>query len=99
MMPKPSIAFAVVLLATLGLGAAPARAELAIDIFGGVSWTKSTDVAVDGIDGFYFLASGTGADRRLDGQRDGQDLQLFLLSGLRAEGQERAALHDRSRHP
>jgi hypothetical protein len=50
MMPKPSIAFAVVLLATLGLGAAPARAELAIDIFGGVSWTKSTDVAVDGID-------------------------------------------------
>jgi hypothetical protein len=54
MMPKPSIAFAVVLLATLGLGAAPARAELAIDIVGGVSWTKSNHVAVDGIDGFYF---------------------------------------------
>ena len=71
-MTKPSVAFAVVLLATLGLGAAPARAELAIDIFGGVSWTKSTDVAVDGIDntdvsvrGVFKRGAGPGFHRRV----------------------------------
>jgi hypothetical protein len=44
-------AIATFVLATLGVGAAPARAELNIDIFGGLSWTQPTDVAVDGIDG------------------------------------------------
>src|SRR5262249_16954686 len=52
--------------ATLGLGAAPARAELAIDIFGGVSWTKSTDVAVDGIDDSNVSIKGVFKDVDLD---------------------------------
>jgi hypothetical protein len=43
-------AIATFVAATLGIGTSPARAELDFDVFGGVSWTKSTDVAVDGID-------------------------------------------------
>ena len=43
-------AIATFALATLGIGVSTAQAELDIDIFGGVSWTNSTDVAVDGID-------------------------------------------------
>jgi len=41
-------AIATFMLASLAIGAAPARAELAIDIFGGVSWSKSS--------GLHFLA-------------------------------------------
>ena len=91
MMPKPSIAFAVVLLATLGLGAAPARAELAIDIFGGVSWTKSTDVAVDGIDNTNVSVKGVFKDVELDpgftvGGRIGYWFESLPFLGLGLDG-------------
>jgi len=53
-------------LATLGIGATPALAELDIDIFGGVSWTKSTDVAVDGIDNTNVSVKGVFKDVDMD---------------------------------
>jgi opacity protein-like surface antigen len=59
-------AIATFALAMLGFGAAPARAELAIDIFGGLSWTKSTDVAVSGIDGTNVSVSGVVSDVEVD---------------------------------
>jgi len=91
MTTKPSIAFAVVLLATLGLGAAPARAELAIDIFGGVSWTKSTDVAVDGIDDTNVSVKGVFSNVELDpgftvGLRLGYWFEFAPFLGLGLDG-------------
>lgn len=50
MMPTRSAAIAMLVLAALGVVAAPARAEWAIDLFGGVSWTNSADVDVSGRD-------------------------------------------------
>src|SRR5262245_46253588 len=91
MTTKPSIAFAVGLLATLGLGAAPARAELAIDIFGGVSWTKSTDVAVDGIDDTNVSVKGVFSNVELDpgftvGLRLGYWFEFAPFLGLGLDG-------------
>lgn len=45
---------------------ASARAEVAFDIFGEVSWTKSTDVAVDGIDNTNVSVRGVFSDVELD---------------------------------
>jgi opacity protein-like surface antigen len=59
-------AVAAFLLATLGIRAPSARAELAFDIFGGVSWTKSTDVAVDGIDNTNVNVKGVFSNVELD---------------------------------
>ena len=59
-------AIATFALATLGIGVSPAWAELDIDIFGGVSWTKSTDVAVDGIDNTNVSVKGVFKDVSLD---------------------------------
>jgi opacity protein-like surface antigen len=50
MMTKPSVAITIFMLAALGVAAAPAHAEWAIDLYGGVSWTKSADVDVSGRD-------------------------------------------------
>src|SRR5262249_53959215 len=77
--------------ATLGLGAAPPRAELAIDIFGGVSWTKSTDVAVDGIDDSNVSIKGVFKDVDLDpgftvGLRLGYWFESLPFLGLGLDG-------------
>jgi len=45
---KTSSAIAMFVLAAVGIVAEPAHAEWAIDLFGGVSWTKSGDVDVSG---------------------------------------------------
>jgi opacity protein-like surface antigen len=84
-------AIATFVLATLGLGAAPARAELAIDIFGGVSWTKSADVAVDGIDNTNVSVKGVFKDVELDpgftvGGRIGYWFESLPFLGLGLDG-------------
>ena len=84
-------AIATLALATLGLGAAPARAELAIDIFGGVSWTKSTDVAVDGIDNTNVSVKGVFSGVELDpgftvGLRLGYWFEFAPFLGLGLDG-------------
>lgn len=84
-------AIATFALATLGIGAAPARAELAIDIFGGVSWTKSTDVAVDGIDNTKVSVKGVFSGVELDpgftvGLRLGYWFEFAPFLGLGLDG-------------
>ena len=84
-------AIATFLLATLGLGAAPARAELAIDIFGGVSWTKSSDIAIDGIDNTNVSIKGVLKDVELDpgftvGLRLGYWFEFAPFLGLGLDG-------------
>ena len=79
------------MLATLGLGPATARAELAIDIFGGVSWTKSTDVAVDGTDNTNVNIKGVFKDVDLDpgftvGLRLGYWFESLPFLGLGIDG-------------
>jgi opacity protein-like surface antigen len=84
-------AIATLALAALGVGAAPARAELAIDIFGGVSWTKSTDVAVDGIDNTNVSVKGVFSDVELNpgftvGLRLGYWFEFAPFLGLGLDG-------------
>jgi opacity protein-like surface antigen len=84
-------AIATLALATLGIGAAPARAELAFDIFGGVSWTNSTDVAVDGIDNTNVSVNGVFKDVDLDagftvGLRLGYWFEFAPFLGLGLDG-------------
>ena len=84
-------AIATLALATLGIGAAPARAELAFDIFGGVSWTKSADVAVDGIDNTNVSVKGVFKDVDLDpgftvGLRLGYWFEFAPFLGLGLDG-------------
>ena len=84
-------AIATFALATLGIGASPARAELDIDIFGGVSWTKSTDVAVDGIDNTNVSIKGVFKDVDLDpgwtvGLRFGYWFEFAPWLGLGLDG-------------
>ena len=91
MMIRALCAIATFMLATLGLGAAPARAELAIDIFGGVSWTKSTDVAVDGIDNTNVSVNGVFKDVELNpgftvGGRIGYWFEFAPWLGLGIDG-------------
>jgi len=91
MMTRAACAIATFMVATLGLGAAPARAELAIDIFGGVSWTKSTDVAVDGIDDSNVSIKGVFKDVDLDpgftvGLRLGYWFESLPFLGLGLDG-------------
>ena len=83
--------FATFVLATLGIGAAPARAELAIDIFGGVSWTKSADVAVNGIDDTNVSVKGVFSNVELDpgytvGLRIGYWFESLPFLGLGLDG-------------
>ncbi len=84
-------AIATFMLATLGIGVAPARAELDIDIFGGVSWTKSTDVAVDGIDNTHVSLKGVFSNVELDpgytvGLRFGYWLESLPFLGFGLDG-------------
>jgi hypothetical protein len=79
-------AIATLALATLGIGAAPARAEL-----GGVSWTKSTDVAVDGIDDTNVSVRGVLSNIELDpgftvGLRLGYWFEFASFLGLGLDG-------------
>jgi hypothetical protein len=68
-MPRMTIkalcAIAAFVLATLSIGA-PARAEIALDLFGGVSLTESTNVAVDGIDNTNASLRGVLSDVKMD---------------------------------
>ena len=91
MMSRALSAIATFMLATLGLGPATARAELAIDIFGGVSWTKSTDIAVDGIDNTNVNIKGVFKDVDLDpgftvGLRLGYWVESLPFLGLGLDG-------------
>ena len=84
-------AIATFVLATLGIAAAPARAELAIDIFGGVSWTKPADVAVDGIDDTNATVRGVFSNVELDpgftvGLRIGYWFESLPFLGLGLDG-------------
>ena len=84
-------AMATFALATLGIGATPALAELDIDIFGGVSWTKSTDVAVDGIDNTNVSVKGVFKDVDMDpgytvGLRLGYWFEFAPCLGLGLDG-------------
>jgi len=84
-------AIPTLLLATLGVWATPAGAELAIDIFGGVSWTKSTDVAVDGIDDSNVSIKGVFKDIELNpgftvGGRIGYWFEFAPWLGLGIDG-------------
>ena len=84
-------AIATLALATLGIGPVPVRAELAIDIFGGVSWTKSTDVAVDGIDNTNVSVKGVFSGVELDpgftvGLRLGYWFEFAPFLGLGLDG-------------
>jgi hypothetical protein len=63
---KALCAIATFVLATLGIVATPARAELDLDIFGGVSLTEKTDVAVDGIDNTNVSLKGVLSDVKAD---------------------------------
>jgi opacity protein-like surface antigen len=84
-------AIATLALVTLGIGAAPARAEVAIDIFGGVSWTKSTDVAVNGIDNTNVSVNGVFSDVEVNpgftvGLRLGYWFEFAPFLGLGLDG-------------
>ena len=84
-------AVAAFVLATVGVTASPARAEVAIDIFGGVSWTKSTDIAVSGIDNTGVRVSSVLSDVKLDpgftvGGRLGYWFESLPFLGLGIEG-------------
>src|SRR5262245_21473736 len=82
---------AMFVLATLGIGAAPARAELDFDIFGGVSLTEKTDVAVDGIDNSNVSVKGVFSDVKVDpgltvGLRIGYWFESLPFLGLGIDG-------------
>jgi hypothetical protein len=86
-MLKALCAISTVVLAILATVVAPARAEVAIDIFGGMSWTKSTDVAVDGIDNSSVNVRGVLRDVEVDrgytvGLRFGYWLQSLPYLGF-----------------
>jgi hypothetical protein len=66
MMTKLSVAIAMSVLAALGVATAPAHAEWAIDLFSGVSWTKSADVDVSGRDNNGASARSTFSDVEVD---------------------------------
>ena len=78
-------------LATLVIGVAPARAELALDIFGGVSLTESTDFAVDGIDNTNVFLRGVLSNVKVDpgftvGGRIGYWFESLPFLGLGVDG-------------
>jgi opacity protein-like surface antigen len=91
MTPKALCAIAMFVLATLGMGAAPARAEFDFDIFGGVSLTESTNVAVDGIDNTNVSVKGVFSDVKVDpgftvGLRLGYWFESLPFLGLGIDG-------------
>ena len=84
-------AIGMFVLVALGIGAAPARAELALDIFGGVSLTESTDVAVDGIDDTNVSVRGVLSNVKVDpgftvGGRIGYWFESLPFLGLAVDG-------------
>jgi opacity protein-like surface antigen len=64
---RASLAIAMLVLAAVSFVAAgPADAEWAIDLFGGVSWTKSADVDVSGRDNIGVSTDATFSDVEID---------------------------------
>jgi hypothetical protein len=91
MTSKALCAIGTFVLATLGIGAAPARAEIALDVFGGVSLTESTDVAVDGVDNTNASVKGVFSNVKVDpgftvGGRIGYWFESLPFLGLGIDG-------------
>jgi opacity protein-like surface antigen len=63
---QQGIVIGLLVITALAAGVAPAAAEWAIDLFGGASWTQSTDLKVNGIDDARVNVSATLSDIDLD---------------------------------
>ncbi|HKQ66230.1 MAG TPA: hypothetical protein VJZ73_14560 [Methylomirabilota bacterium] len=88
---KAPCVIGVFVLATLGIGVASARAEIALDLFGGVSLTESTNIAVDGIDNTNVFLKGVLSDVKMDpgftvGLRVGYWFESLPFLGLGVDG-------------